>query len=96
MKSIILTGLAAIVLAGCSVAYGGEVIEQQGIYECSPGAGFSAPTYSFDSRSEDTSVWLGSDHGFEFRDLETGEMVRIYFGSTNLVYTCELIRDSPS
>lgn len=90
-KILTLTGIA-LIAASCSVGVGGGKFTPEGIYECKPKEGFQGPIYKFDSTDERTLVWLGSDTGFEFYDLNSKQMARLYV-SSNLEYDCKCIRE---
>ena len=81
----------SIALIGCSAAVDGKKLDPSGIYEGKPGEGFQGPIYKFDSTDERTKVWMGSESGFEFFDLNSQKMVMVY-AHCNLRYKFECVQ----
>ena len=84
----ILALLVALLVAGCDAASQiDRVSDWRGVIECtSPVAG--APVYSFDTGAEESLFWWSTNsHYLEFRDLATGEIVKLR--QDNMRYNCE-------
>ena len=78
-------------LLSCSVNF-----ETHGIYECVPGMGFNAPTYTFDSRDSTTEIYSGiNTFRLKFKDIETGEMITFYGDSNPFQYNCSCVEEFP-
>lgn len=76
----IIGGLELLALVGCnsSIRTSSE-ISPPGIYECAPKKG-NGETYTFDSSNKESLrlELFSSQPGWQFKDTETGKVVRVY------------------
>lgn len=79
--------LLSIFFNSCTVGSGGEILEIQGIYEGKSKVDPEANIYRFDSHSDSTVIYRGSDNYIRFFDLNSMQFIEIDHGS-NYQFNC--------
>lgn len=87
MRTIVF--IITIALIGCEAGYNGDVITEQGYYECKSKTIPQAPVYMYDTRDNRTKVWIGTETYLEFYDINSSQIVKLR--EDNFNYECNCI-----
>lgn len=83
MKKLLLFMILVMTVVGCDVGYQLKA-ESPGKYICKKEG---HPTYTFDTSAVTSTLFMGSNPGIEFVDLQSGKLIRLYTSET-VPYAC--------
>ena len=79
--------LIAFTLTACTLGIKSE-FAPKGLYECTSAVNHNAPVFRFNSESDSTLVYVGTNNHLEFFDLNSKQIVELYEDSYNYSCTC--------